>query len=78
MVLNRGDDSGSIFLSKLRSMEGVYRCLGVFRGILNTVEIYNHSDLFRFDAPRRGVLKCLLGKKGEGRKLKLDMGGMEG
>jgi len=45
-------------------VDGVYRCLGVFRGVVNTVEFCNHSDLFQFDAPSGDVLGRLVEKEG--------------
>ena len=43
---------------------GVYRCLGVFIGVVNTVKISKGYELFRFAAPRGGVFRCLLEKEG--------------
>jgi hypothetical protein len=40
MVSDRGHDSSSIFLSDLGDMEGVYGCLKVFMGVINTVQLW--------------------------------------
>jgi hypothetical protein len=48
---------------------GVYGCLGVFMGVVNTVGFRSYSDLFLFDPLRRGVLRFLLKKKEKGENL---------
>ncbi len=49
--------------------DGVFLCLVGVWGVVNTVEFYKGYDLFRFDAPKGGVLGCLLEKGGVGKNL---------